>query len=360
MPTHRLVLSLALAAAAGCSGDVTGPVSALRFRIEFLSSREIIPGERLAARVEVFNPYPVRVVFRGCPPLLGLARDGAPDVPATRFGCRSDGNEIAAGGSFVDTVAWTGQDVEPDSSADPRYGFPPALTNLPAGPYRIRPVLRHEGRIRARGEPHDVVVLPWAPIRLVNTVGEEGPVDLLIAGRAAVRGLAGGEASAVAVATAGATVAEVRRAGETTALVRSPIVLEDGSPRLLALRRTGGTLELWDVPDGAPAAAPDQAQVRIIHLAASASAVEVRVSPPGGAATAHVVSPFAYGAVSSYLPGSAGPWRVTVVSAGGQDTLLATAAIPMPGGTTPTLFLVNSPAGRMWATIVEPIPADRY
>ena len=71
-----------------------------------------------------------------------------------------------------------------------------------------------------------------------------------------------------------------------------------------------------------------------------------------------MVSPFSYGGVSSYLLGNTGTWRVIVVTAA-QDTLLATGPMPVPGGTVRDIFLVDSPTGRVWATIVEPMRADQ-
>jgi hypothetical protein len=355
MPTRRLVVAFAVAAASGCSGDVTGPAGALRFRMEFLGSTEIIPGERLAARVDASNPTGVGVVFRGCPPWVQLVREGGPlpEVPARAWDCPDGRYEIPPGGSLTDTVVWSGQDLAPADNGGGRE----RLTNLPAGTYRVRPVLRDADRIRARGDWHGVVIRPWAPVRLVNTIGREGPVDLEIAGRMVAAGLAAGQTSGTAVAAAGPQVAVVRRSGEATTILTSPLALEDGSAHLFAIRRTGGGWELWDVPDGGPVTTPDRTNLRIIHLAESASAIELRAVSPGGAAP-QIVSPFAYGSVTAYLSGNTGPWRLTVVTAESGDTLLATAPMPVPGGATRTLILLDSPAGAMWATLVTASQAE--
>jgi hypothetical protein len=346
MPTRRLVVSFALATAAACSGDVTGPTGALRFRVEFLSPTEIVPGERIVARVEVRNPTAISVAFRECAPVIILVRDGAPNLPLGGFAClygRRD-SEIPAGGSLVDTVSWSGRDLQFTDAGD-------SLIDLRSGRYRIRPALLVGARVEAGGEWLDVRIRPWTRVRLVNTAGADGPVDLVIGGRLVARGVAAGAVSPAVVVAAGAQSAEVLRSGSPTALAAATVELAEDSPRVFAIRRAGGAHELWEIPDGAPAAAAGQTYVRVIHLAESAAAVELRALPPGGAAPV-VVSPFTYGAISSYLVGATGAWRVVVVNSA-QDTLLATAPLPLAGGSTRDVFLVDSPTGRVWATLVE-------
>jgi hypothetical protein len=326
---------------AACGGEVTGPAASLIFRVEFLSPTDIVPGQRAVARVEVMNPHQVSVVFR-CPPAVALMRD-EDHLGQSAWVCPLRDVSIPPRGMLVDTVSWSGQGVESDAS-----GLP-VLTDLPSGRYGVRPVLLHRGEVVARGDPRELTVRPWTRIRLVNATA--GPLDLAVAERVVARAVNAGAVSAPVVVEGGAQVVEARVAAGDSAVARLAIGFDEGVPRLLATRDAGGATELWEVPDGGPVSAPQQTYLRVVHLAPSASVVELRVYA-AGAAGPQLVAPFPYGAISPYLSGTIEPWRV-LVTAGGGDTLLATAPLPVPGGTSQTVFLVDSPTGRIWATLVE-------
>jgi hypothetical protein len=351
------VVGLSLAAALACSGDVIGPVSSLQFRFKFLGETAIVPGQPLVAEVEVFNPRPTAVVFEGCAPRLQLIRDGQStetgigvrplEYREFRVWCGHGRSEIPPLGSLVDTLAWLGQTVDPGEE-----GRPASVLPLPAGPQRIRPVLFHGNEVVARGDAYEIAIRPWTQVRLVNTVSDDDPIELRIGGRVVARDVTRSSASALVVVPAGRHLIEVWREGDGAAIAADTIELAQGPPaRLFAVRRAGAVREVWDIPDGGASTASFQTAVRVIHLAEAAAGVEVRLLAPSRVAPI-VVAPFSYGAISPYVVGDTGSWRVVVVGGAG-DTLLATGRLPVSSGATLDVFLSDSPTGRIWATPVD-------
>jgi hypothetical protein len=358
MPTHRFPVFLAIVISSGCS-DLTGLFGGVELRVS-VAPEAILPLDSGTVRITVYNRslYAVSFDNSGCGisyeiqptnRLAGPLRARCTPGPyrfqeqGPEFAVSVDGRvELAPGDSVTVDRTWRGRDW--------------AGVWLAAGEYRIRGALVTEDYTRRGDEARPVTVLPWAPVRLVHSVGGADAIDLVVAGRAVVRGLPPGAITTAVPVAAGPQQAELRRSDDGASLGRFTLALAAGRARVLAVRRTDGSREIVDVTDSALVTAEDETRLRVIHLAEMAPAIEVYHTRPGDAASLPIGSPFTYGSASPYLRGGVGAWTIVAVTVGGADTLLATAPLPIAGGATRTIVLVDRPGGGIWATLVEPLP----
>jgi hypothetical protein len=345
-------------AAAGCAHDgISGPAGALLIQAEVIGPTETIPGEGIIARVEIFNPQSRPVVFEGCA-AVGLEPDDVPSETLSSRGCRGRRDpvpefigvrEIPEYGSVVDTVRWRG--LRRMAATTLRSSESP---NLPAGSYRLRPVVRQDDDVVVRGGAQRVTLLPWTSVKVIHAATGVGALDLVVNGRVAVRDVAPGAFSTSATAEAGAVTLAFRLTGDDVDLGTSTAVLPALGGHLIAPVAAGSSIEPIAFTDASTVTGPSESRLRVAHLAAGAPALDIFRTQPDLPAPVRFMSPFHYGKASPYVSSGAGPWTVLVVTAGGADTLLATAPMPIPGGGTRTLVLTDQPGGGVVAALIEP------
>ncbi len=90
----------------------------------------------------------------------------------------------------------------------------------------------------------------------------------------------------------------------------------------------------------------DQGQVRVVHVAADAPAVDI--APVGGDA---IVSDLGYGQNSSYLNLDPGSYALEVREAGGTDAVLTLPPLDLPAGTSTSAFAVGSLADQTFQVV---------
>jgi hypothetical protein len=182
-------------------------------------------------------------------------------------------------------------------------------------------------------------VVGSSEFRVINAT--QGPVDVLVDGQAAVRGLRAASLSTnLRIGSGSHQVRLTSSTGATTTLT------VDGSPgRALttvvypdtALRITAAVLQ--DTGAVVPAG---KSKLRVVHMAANVGPIDIWRTQPDFPTPVLVMFPFVYRAMSSYIQSDPGSWEVWVTPVGSNTRLATTGPITVPSGERRTVVLLDS------------------
>jgi hypothetical protein len=314
------------------------------------SSDSMVPGERLAATIVIRNRSAREVQFRGGGCTIGfdvLRPEGSVVPPPSWWACTDEESRWAVPphDSLVVPDSWSGVS---EASGGPRF----AVTPLPPGVYHLRPVI-HAAEFDLAGPTTAVRVLPCAYARFVHTLPGLPPLDLVVGGRIAASGVAFGNVSSGSLVAVGTQTVELRVAGQGTAVGRANLDFVEGAGTIVLARAGPDGPEPWGLADGAGELDGTMSGLRVIHLAAHVPPITVYRTQPDQPTPTPVMVPFPYGFASPYLVAHAGSWSVLVTSSDGRDTLMRTAAMPIPGGQGRTLILLDESGGGMSGALID-------
>lgn len=151
-----------------------------------------------------------------------------------------------------------------------------------------------------------------AALRVVNA--SNAPVRILVDGDEVIGNLDKWSASAVGDVATGTRQVRFVPLGEPGGEVSVSVTLgADGA--LVVARPVASGLSAEVVSDTGAIPAPGTSKLRVIHLAASAPAIDVWRKQPDYPSYVRMMFPFAYGASSSFVQSAPGTWFVTVTEA---------------------------------------------
>lgn len=181
-----------------------------------------------------------------------------------------------------------------------------------------------------------------AAVRVVNAT--QSPLDVLVDGAVALRGLPVASVSEKLPVAAGARVVQLRTGTGATVELSVAAVTGQALTAAAVAGATGG-LAAQVLADTGAIVPAGRSKLRVSHLAASgASAVEIFRTQPDFQTPVRIMTPFAYRATSPYLQGDPGAWEVFVAPAGssGSPKVATTGPLVVPSGERRTVVLLDS------------------
>lgn len=163
----------------------------------------------------------------------------------------------------------------------------------------------------SQSEPTSPNDQPDAPLRVINA--SNAPVRILVDGHEALGHLDKWSFSSVAGVAAGTRQVQVVPLGGSGAAVSVSVSL-DAEGALIVARPVASGLSAEVVSDTGAIPAPGTSKLRVIHLAASAPAIDVWRKQPDYPSYVRMMFPFAYGASSSFVQSTPGTWFLTVTT----------------------------------------------
>jgi hypothetical protein len=191
---------------------------------------------------------------------------------------------------------------------------------------------------------------PSAAVRVVNATG--GPIDVVIDGRTVAAGVPLASVSS-----------KLEVAPGTHQLQLQPAT---GNPVSLTVESTAGSvvpaaaypgmqssMDASVLVDTGAVVAAGRSKLRVVHLAASVTGIEIWRSQPDFQTPVHIMTPFPYEATSPYLESTPGNWEVFVTAAGSGTKLATTGAVQVPSGQRRTAALMDSAGVLRFRVIAE-------
>ncbi|MDF1505435.1 DUF4397 domain-containing protein [Roseisolibacter sp. H3M3-2] len=178
-------------------------------------------------------------------------------------------------------------------------------------------------------------------VRVVNAT--QAPLDVLLDGEVALRGLPASAVSNPLPVTSGARRLQLRpTAGGAAAEVA--LQVPSGQALTTAAVSVGATLTAAVLADTNAAVPAGKTKLRVSNLAASATTVELFRTQPDFATPVRISTPFPYNTTSPYLQSDAGSWEVFVAPAGSAGTPkgATTGPIALAAGQRRTVVLLDS------------------
>ena len=192
-----------------------------------------------------------------------------------------------------------------------------------------------------------------AAVRVVNAT--QSPLDVLVDGTVALRGLPVASVSEKLPVAAGARRVQLRTsAGASTELSVNAVTGQ--ALTAAAVANTTGALAAQVLADSGATVPAGKSKLRVTHLAASgASAVEIFRTQPDFQTPIRIMTPFAYRETSPYLQSDPGTWEVFVAPAGssGSPKLATTGPVVVPSGERRTVVLLDSAGALRFRVIQE-------
>jgi len=187
--------------------------------------------------------------------------------------------------------------------------------------------------------------------RVVNAAAH--PVDVVVDGQVVISGLAARDVSQRVAFSAGAHTVRLRNAG-TSGGVSMAITAAAGQTATLAALPAGDSVSAAAIADTGAAPVAGKSKLRVIHLAASAPAIDVWRTQPDYQTPIRVMFPFAYKAQSSYLQSTPGVWVVWVTPADATaPTLASSGSVTVDAGQVTTLVILDAPGGGVQVKVLE-------
>ena len=182
-------------------------------------------------------------------------------------------------------------------------------------------------------------VVGSAEFRVVNAT--QSPVDVLVDGQAAVRGLRA--ASLSTSLRIGSGSHQVRL---TSASGASATLTVDGSPgrtlTTVVYPDTGARLAAAVLQDTGAVVPAGKTKLRVVHMAANVGPIDIWRTQPDFPSPVRVMIPFVYRAMSSYIQSDPGNWEVWITPIGSTTRLASTGPISVPSGERRTVVVLDS------------------
>lgn len=190
-----------------------------------------------------------------------------------------------------------------------------------------------------------------AVVRVVNAT--QSPLDVVVDGVVALRGLPVASVSGELPVAAGARRVQLRTAAGASAELSVDAV--GGQARTAVAVGTSGALAAQVLADTGALVPAGKSKLRVAHLAPSASGVEIFRTQPDFQTPIRISTPFPYNTTSPYLQSDPGAWEVFLAPAGssGAPKLVTTGPVTVPAGERRTVVLLDSAGALRFRVIRE-------
>jgi len=184
-----------------------------------------------------------------------------------------------------------------------------------------------------------------AELRVVHASPDAPAVDVLVNNTRVLEGVAYQAASSYLPVDTGAQRIRVNAAGtDTTVIDVTPTLDKDVAYTAFAIDRLSSIEPLLTV-DERDSAPKGNVNIRVIHGAPSAPAVDVYVTSPDAdlSSAEPVLKNVPFRAVSDYLQVPAGEYRARVTAAGKKQAVIDSGALELTSGLTATVIALDAP-----------------
>ena len=183
-----------------------------------------------------------------------------------------------------------------------------------------------------------------ALVRAVHASPDAPAVDVWLDGKMAFQGLRFKEYTDYTQVPPGNHTLQIVVSGTTNAVLGGPVNLEAGSIyTFMPAGRLSG-LRLISLGDVIQPPSTDTVNVRVVHGAATAPAVDIYVSTPFAPLPATpVLSNVPFTASSDYLSIPAGNYQARVAVAGTKNIAINSGRVALPGGAVRTVVALDPP-----------------
>lgn len=191
---------------------------------------------------------------------------------------------------------------------------------------------------------------PTATVRVINATS--GPLDVIVDGRTVATGIPIASVSTNLEVSAGTHQLQLKPAsGDPVALsVQSTAGQAVTAAAYPGMQSSVDATVLVDTGAIVPAG---KSKLRVVHLAAGASGIEIWRSQPDFQTPVHIMTPFPFQATSPYLQSTPGAWEVFVTPTGGSNKLATTGQVQVPSGQRRTAVLMDSAGVLRFRVIAE-------
>jgi uncharacterized protein DUF4397 len=192
-------------------------------------------------------------------------------------------------------------------------------------------------------------------IRVVNAAAR--PVDLLIDGQVVLSAIGARSIAPRVAFTPGPHLVRLRNAGGANGAGAGSSVAVTavaGQTATFAALPAADSVTAAALPDTGAAPVAGKSKLRVIHLAASAPAIDVWRTQPDFQTPIRVMFPFAYKAQSSYIQSTPGVWVVWVTPADATaPTLASSGSVTVGAGEVRTLVILDAAGGGVQVKTLE-------
>jgi hypothetical protein len=193
-----------------------------------------------------------------------------------------------------------------------------------------------------------------AKLSVIN--GAPGAVRVVVDGVTRIPSLAAASVSTALDVGVGAHAVELQAiaSGTLSGTSSTSVMASAGGTAFVTARAaTSGAVVAGVVTDSGSVPAPGMSKLRVIHLAASAPALDVWRTQPDFTTPIRTMFPFPYSAQSSFIQSTPGAWEVIVTNASAptagepdpRTNALATLSLTINAGVAQTVVILDKAGG---------------
>lgn len=191
---------------------------------------------------------------------------------------------------------------------------------------------------------------PNAAVRVINATAD--PLDVIVDGHVVATGVPLASVSANLQVSPGTHELRLQPAtGDPVALTVESSLGEVVTAA--AYRGTQAQMDASVLVDTGAVVPAGKSKLRVVHLAGSATGIEIWRSQPDFQTPVHIMTPFPYQATSPYLQSTPGNWEVFVTASGTSTKLATTGPVQVPSGQRRTVVLMDSAGVLRFRVITE-------
>lgn len=207
----------------------------------------------------------------------------------------------------------------------------------------------------------DPILGPKAQLRVVHTLADVAPMDVVVGDRVVLQSLAFGAPSDFVDVPAGTQPVGFRLAGTTTAPHTSSVAFNADDSVTVFTVDSSSIINPWVLTDTGSVVPPDKSKLRVAHFAGNAPAVDIWRTQPDWQQFVTIQFPFRYQEASPYVQSDPGVWQILVSNEARQggipvltDTLLLSDPIDVPAGESRTVIVLDREGGGLQAQVIRP------
>jgi len=203
---------------------------------------------------------------------------------------------------------------------------------------------------------------PTAAFRVLHAVADIPAIDVLVDDSVVLSDLRGDAVSPYVPVPDGVRAIAFRPVGSAGAVVAHSLTLAAGDSLTVLTIDSGTVLNPWVLTDTGAIVPATRSKLRALHFAGEAPALDIWRTQPDWPDPITFMFPHNYREITPYVESDPGTWTVIVSTRRRnqqgvpvlQDTLLITAPIPVPAGTSRTVIVLDAAGGGLTYQVIDP------